>query len=230
MATLAMMNSTRPEPLITLLTLVAHNRCDNEFMRTSALVVATALFFSGVGAAQATSPTPTPSPAVVTAICASKVDAKIRKVTVGKCTTNEWSLGTTKISRGKKRPEGLRKQMKARFKAAQLAAKLAGHQIGITSGWRSLATQTYLFKRAVKRNGSVAAASKWVLPPKISNHPWGIAIDVNYGSGKKSGAKWLQKNGYKYGLCRRYDNEWWHFEPLVAPGTKCPKREPYAKA
>lgn len=223
MATQAKINSARFEPLITLLTLVARNRCDNEVMRTSALVVATALFFSGIGSAQATTP-------AATAVCASKVDASIRTLTVGVCKSNEWSLGTKPITRGKVRPNGLRKEMKARFNAAQLAAKLSGHHIGITSGWRSLATQTFLFKRAVQRNGSVKAASKWVLPPKISNHPWGIAIDVNYGSGKKSDAKWLEKNGYKYGLCRRYDNEWWHFEPLVAPGTKCPAREPYAKA
>jgi LAS superfamily LD-carboxypeptidase LdcB len=71
----------------------------------------------------------------------------------------------------------------------------------------------------------------WVLPPKKSNHPWGLAIDINYKVGGEKGEKaaaWLEKNGYKYGLCRRYVNEWWHFEPLVAPGQKCPKMEPYA--
>jgi hypothetical protein len=33
---------------------------------------------------------------------------------------------------------------------------------------------------------------------------------------------WLQKNGWKYGLCRRYDNEPWHFEALTSPGGHCP--------
>jgi D-alanyl-D-alanine carboxypeptidase len=33
---------------------------------------------------------------------------------------------------------------------------------------------------------------------------------------------WLEVNGYKFGLCRVYENEWWHFEPLVAPGQQCP--------
>jgi hypothetical protein len=38
----------------------------------------------------------------------------------------------------------------------------------------------------------------------------------------QSGAQWLEVNGYKFGLCRVYENEWWHFEPLVAPGQQCP--------
>jgi LAS superfamily LD-carboxypeptidase LdcB len=70
----------------------------------------------------------------------------------------------------------------------------------------------------------------WVLPEKKSNHPGGIAIEINKNGGSKGqkAAAWLEKNGYKYGLCRRYKNEWWHFEPLVMPGQKCPAMEPYA--
>ena len=75
---------------------------------------------------------------------------------------------------------------------------------------------------------AVLSASKWVLPPKKSNHPWGIAIDVNYGKGSRAATKWLERNGYKFGLCRRYKNEWWHFEPLVGPGQNCPAMENYA--
>ena len=174
-----------------------------------------------------------PAQAADTAVinyCASKSTAKVRAIESGKCASNEWSLGASKIDRGKKRPDALVPKMSARYKAAKLAASKKGYTLNITSVYRSYAKQKYLFERAVKRHGSVAAASKWVLPPKKSNHPWGIAIDINYGSGGKKGqqaAKWLEKNGYKYGLCRRYKNEWWHFEPLVAPGTKCPKMEPY---
>jgi D-alanyl-D-alanine dipeptidase len=40
----------------------------------------------------------------------------------------------------------------------------------------------------------------------------------------------LEANGYRFGLCRRYENEWWHFEPLVAPGTQCPALEEYPVA
>jgi LAS superfamily LD-carboxypeptidase LdcB len=173
-------------------------------------------------------PSPTPTPSVIDN-CAAKSTGKIRKISSGECAENEWSLGAKKLTKGKNRPKALRAQMKARFKAAQKAAGKKGHSLNITSGWRSLAYQQTLYDRAIARHGSASAASKWVLPPKKSMHPWGLAIDVNYGSGSKAAAKWLEKNGYKYGLCRRYDNEWWHFEPLVAPGTKCPAREPYAK-
>lgn len=44
---------------------------------------------------------------------------------------------------------------------------------------------------------------------------------------KKAGIAWLETNGYLFGLCRRYQNEWWHYEPMVAPGTACPALEPY---
>lgn len=163
--------------------------------------------------------------------CANKSTGNVRKVTKGLCTQSEISLGTQPITRPKNRPSDLVPQFKARYEVAKVAAKLIGHTLTITSGYRSLAQQQILFDRAVKRNGSVTAATRWVLPPKKSNHPWGIAIDINYRVGGAKGEKaaaWLEKNGYKYGLCRRYENEWWHFEPLVAPGQKCPKMEPYA--
>jgi D-alanyl-D-alanine carboxypeptidase len=176
---------------------------------------------------------PTPALAAndpVVNYCASKSSAKVRPIYSGKCSKSEWSLGAKEIKRGKVRPKALVPKMSSRFKAAKLAAKKNGHTLNMTSGFRSYARQKYLYERAIKRHGSAAAASKWVLPPGKSNHPWGIAIDINYGSGGTKGKKaaaWLEKNGYKYGLCRRYKNEWWHFEPLVAPGTKCPKMEPY---
>jgi hypothetical protein len=163
--------------------------------------------------------------------CANKYSGKVRALTEGVCTSKERSLGATPISRPKKRPTELVPQFKSRYQAAKAAAKLKGHTLAITSGYRSLAQQEILYARAIKRHGSAAAATKWVLPPKKSNHPWGLAIDINYGVGGTKGKKaaaWLEKNGYKYGLCRRYENEWWHFEPLVAPGQKCPKMEPYA--
>lgn len=163
--------------------------------------------------------------------CASKSSGKVRAITDGACTSKERSLGAQPITRPEKRPTALLPQFKARYSAAKAAAKSKGYTLAITSGYRSLAQQKILYKRAIARHGSAAEASKWVLPPEKSNHPWGMAIDINYGVGGTKGKKaaaWLEKNGYKYGLCRRYENEWWHFEPLVAPGQKCPKMEPYA--
>jgi len=152
--------------------------------------------------------------------CAKKTTGKIRAIT---------EAGP--IVRGETHPSALVPQFKARYEAAKAAAKKKGHTLAVTSGYRSLERQEMLYQRAIKRHGSAEAASKWVLPPEKSNHPWGIAIDINYGVGGTKGKKaaaWLEKNGYLYGLCRRYENEWWHFEPLVAPGQQCPVMEPYA--
>jgi hypothetical protein len=78
-----------------------------------------------------------------------------------------------------------------------------------------------LFDREVAIRGSETEAAKWVLPPQFSHHPQGLAIDVNY-PGVKAGAYWLETNGSRFGLCRVYDNEWWHFEGVIAPGERCP--------
>ncbi|MEU8225043.1 M15 family metallopeptidase [Kribbella sp. NPDC048915] len=107
-----------------------------------------------------------------------------------------------------------------------MAAKADGVTIRITSGRRSVAKQQRLFDAAVKKYGSYQAATRWVLPPKYSDHVHGKAVDI----GPAAAMTWLNKNGWRYGVCRRYDNEPWHFEALSAPGKKCPPREPYAVA
>jgi len=171
------------------------------------------------------------NPEVVVDYCAHSISSEIRVITSGVCTREEWSLGSLPIRRSEVRPESLDPQLLFRFLAAQVAARELGHELAITSGYRSMEYQKFLFQSAVERHGSIADASKWVLPPEKSNHPWGLAIDVNYeleDKKAKEGAAWLEKNGYKYGLCRRYENEWWHFEPLVTPGQTCPAMEPYA--
>ena len=154
--------------------------------------------------------------------CANKKDYTIRISNVIKgCEKTEYSLGAGAIPRSMTRPNTIDKQLIYRFKAAQAAAKKDGKAIYIASGYRSLAYQKSLFAKAVKKYGSVAEASKWVAPPLLSHHPWGIAIDVNYPD-EPVGAGWLEVNGSKFGLCRVYENEWWHFEPVIAPGWKCP--------
>jgi len=137
------------------------------------------------------------------------------------CVAPEESLGTTPIGQSEIRPTGLDRTFEVRFLAAQAAAKSAGFNIRITSGFRSQQLQERLFNDAVKKYGSESEASKWVLPKDISHHPWGIAIDVNY-PGDRKAVKWLEENGSTFGLCRVYENEWWHFEPVIAPGEPCP--------
>ena len=108
---------------------------------------------------------------------------------------------------------------------AQAEASRAGVELTITSGWRSRAEQRALFEAAVAKYGSERAASRWVLPPGRSRHERGLAVDI----GPSAGAAWLERHGVRFGLCRRYDNEPWHFERLAAAkGSACPVREPHA--
>ncbi len=115
----------------------------------------------------------------------------------------------------------------ARFNTAAEFAKADGVTLYITSGFRSLDRQEILFQEAVRKYGSESEAAKWVLPPQFSHHPKGLAIDVNY-PGDKAGAYWLETNGSRFGLCRVYANEWWHFEGVIAPGQRCPAPAPNA--
>lgn len=144
------------------------------------------------------------------------------------CEKTEVSLGAGAISRSLIRPDDVDKQLMYRFKAAKAAAKKDGESIYIASGFRSLSRQQTLFNQAVRKYGSINEASKWVSPPSVSHHPWGVAIDVNYPN-EPVGAGWLEVHGSKFGLCRVFENEWWHFEPVIAPGWKCPVLVPDAR-
>lgn len=115
----------------------------------------------------------------------------------------------------------------ARFTVAQSFARADGFELSLTSGFRTLDRQEELFDQEVAIRGSETEASKWVLPPQFSHHPKGLAIDVNY-PGDKSAAYWLETNGSRFGLCRVYANEWWHFEGIIAPGERCPAPAPNA--
>ena len=160
--------------------------------------------------------------------CVNKVDYTIRISNVIKgCEKTELSLGAGAISHSLIRPSVVDKQLMNRFKAAQAAAKKDGQALYIASGFRSLARQKVLFAQAIRKYGSAKEASKWVAPPLVSHHPWGVAIDVNYPD-EPVGAGWLEDNGSKFCLCRIFENEWWHFEPVIAPGWKCPALVPDA--
>ena len=175
-------------------------------------------------------PTPTPTPSVSASavqtplqlLCFDPVNNILRSsdVVLG-CLENERSLGATALSVPLNPVNRLNQFLEVRFMAAQAAAKEEGVRLEITSGYRSLDRQAALFKAAVKKYGSEEAASHWVLPPASSHHPLGLAIDVNYPNDLIS-TLWLEKNGFIYGLCRAYVNEWWHFEALTAPGQPCP--------
>ncbi|QNE20488.1 peptidase M15 [Kribbella qitaiheensis] len=113
---------------------------------------------------------------------------------------------------------GLTSKLRSRLRKATAAAKADGITISITSGRRSVAKQNALLKAAIVRYGSYREAIRWVLPPEKSAHVKGKAVDI----GPRPAMAWLEKNGWRYGLCRRYDNEPWHFEALTSPGGRCP--------
>lgn len=80
-------------------------------------------------------------------------------------------------------------------------------ELRLTSGHRSRAEQRRLYQEAIRRYGSAAAARRWVLPPSESDHVKGVAVDI----APRAAANWLARNGSRFGLCRTYSNEWWHF-------------------
>ena len=151
----------------------------------------------------------------------------IRPDFIGCVIGEDQPLGQREITEGTERPSELHPQVLARFLSAQAAAKAEGIAMTIDSGYRTLETQNYLFQRAIKEHKTPEEAIKWVLPGDLSRHPWGLALDVNLNH-DKSGASWLEANGATFGLCRVYENEWWHFEPLIAPGGICPPLLPDA--
>ena len=161
--------------------------------------------------------------------CFNKPSEKliIRPDFIGCIVGEDEPLGETEIVEGAERPEEINPLVLARFLSAQAAAKAEGVTMTIDSGYRSLETQNYLFQRAIKEHKTPEEAIKWVLPGDLSRHPWGLALDVNLNH-DKSGASWLEANGATFGLCRVYENEWWHFEPLIAPGGICPPLMPDA--
>jgi D-alanyl-D-alanine dipeptidase len=114
-----------------------------------------------------------------------------------------------------------------RFEAARISAEVDGVHLYITSGFRSRERQAELFAREVAIRGSESEAAKWVLPADYSHHPLGLALDINY-PGDRPGAAWLENNGWRFGLCRVYQNEWWHFEGANEPGRACPALAPNA--
>lgn len=162
--------------------------------------------------------------------CANLETGLIRQTRSLNCSPNELPIGIGPVTAGATRPTKMDSFLENRIKLAQAVGAKEGFRLNITSGWRSLEYQQMLFNRAIVSNGSIEEASKWVLPPEFSNHPWGLAVDINYKQGKPEAAAWLESIGFRFGLCRRYKNEWWHFEPLVAPGRSCPVLEDYPVA
>ncbi len=119
---------------------------------------------------------------------------------------------------------GLTPQLATAYRSAKAHAVRQGVPLWITSGKRSWAEQRELWRDGLRTYGNPEVARRWVLPPGESTHVTGRAIDV----GPLPGARWLARTGSRWGLCRTYANEWWHFEVATAPGRRCPPMLPSA--
>jgi zinc D-Ala-D-Ala carboxypeptidase len=105
-------------------------------------------------------------------------------------------------------PTGLQPGLLDAFRRAQASATDAGHDLTITSGFRTAEEQAVLLEAEVAERGSLEEALRWVFPPDRSMHVQGLAIDVADGPA----ADWLAEQGARFGLCRTLSWEWWHFE------------------
>jgi LAS superfamily LD-carboxypeptidase LdcB len=94
------------------------------------------------------------------------------------------------------------------FGRAKAEAADAGHELTITSGFRTAEEQAAMLAAEVAKRGSVEEALWWVFPPERSMHVKGLAIDVGDGPA----ADWLADEGARFGLCKTLAWEWWHFE------------------
>lgn len=162
--------------------------------------------------------------------CFNETTEVTETFTTMNCPENWVSLGEFAITRSDESAtaqELVHPILEIRFRAARAAASAEGVDLYITSGFRTIERQDYLFAQEVVLRGSESEAAKWVLPGRYSHHPKGLALDINYPN-DPTGAKWLEQNGYRFGLCRVYENEWWHFEAATAPGLSCPPLAPNA--
>jgi zinc D-Ala-D-Ala carboxypeptidase len=104
-------------------------------------------------------------------------------------------------------------------KAARAAADEGVDEFWLTSGWRTSEYQQGLLNAGVKKHGSLDAALRWVKTPTTSEHVKGAAADV----GPTAAAYWMDRNAERFGLCRTYANEIWHYE--VRPADGCPPQK-----
>ncbi len=92
----------------------------------------------------------------------------------------------------------------------------------VHSAWRSREYQSQLLREAVSTYGSRKKAARWVATADTSPHVTGDAVDV-----EPAARAWLSARGGRYGLCRIYVNEPWHFELRPSASEQgCPA--PYA--
>lgn len=121
-------------------------------------------------------------------------------------------------------PKGLRDDVLAAFQQLKTKATAANITLCLQDGKRSTRQQQAQYDEYVKRFGTEELARKYVLPPDLSNHVKGFAIDVQ----PPPAAEWVERSAGAHGWCRRYENEPWHFEFDPAYFRGCPALLPHA--
>lgn len=118
-------------------------------------------------------------------------------------------------------PVRLTREAAAGFNNILTIAKSRGIDVKVTSSYRSVAKQEYLFNKALKKYGSERAARKWVAPPGKSRHNYGKAIDMHmYRNGKKVAQSEFDEIIAQAGMYRPMSWEGWHVEPLSTKGHR----------
>jgi Transglycosylase SLT domain/D-alanyl-D-alanine carboxypeptidase/Putative Flp pilus-assembly TadE/G-like len=101
--------------------------------------------------------------------------------------------------------EGMRPDVAAAYDRMAAAAKHAGLDLVVVSGFRSDAEQAQLFAQHPD--------PRWVAPPGHSLHRCATELDL----GPSSAYGWLLSHASKFGFLRRYPWEPWHFGYNVGP-------------
>jgi Transglycosylase SLT domain/D-alanyl-D-alanine carboxypeptidase len=101
--------------------------------------------------------------------------------------------------------EGMRPDVAAAHDRMSAAAKRAGLDLVVVSGFRSDAEQAELFARHPD--------PRWVAPPGRSLHRCATELDL----GPSSAYGWLAGNARRYGFVQRYSWEAWHYGFVEGP-------------
>jgi len=100
----------------------------------------------------------------------------------------------------------MRSDAAAAFNRMHAAARAAGINLHVNSGFRTMAEQRALYRAYQNGTGNLAAK------PGYSNHQGGIAVDINVGGTGTSTYRWLAANARNYGFVRTVPSEPWHWE------------------
>ncbi len=109
---------------------------------------------------------------------------------------------------GRGEPFRLRKDAAASFVAMKTAAAAEGILLSVTTAFRDMKYQEYLYQLYLAGTGNLAAK------PGFSNHQGGIALDLATENGTNKAYFWLKDNAGKFGWKRTVSSEPWHWEYL----------------